>query len=109
GLVRDLAINNNGEVSLTLAFTTQPPGARATMHSMATRAVGQVAGVSTVTVKMASGGGAAAAHAQPAGGGAPQARPADLIPGVRTTIAVSSGKGGVGKSTVAVNLAIALK
>jgi ATP-binding protein involved in chromosome partitioning len=119
GLVRDLAIDK-GEVSLTLAFTTQPPGARATMHSMATRAVGQVAGVSKVTIKMASGGAAAAgghahgshaghAHAQPGAGGAPQARPADLIPGVRTTVAVSSGKGGVGKSTVAVNLALALR
>jgi ATP-binding protein involved in chromosome partitioning len=103
GLVRDLRVHD-GEVSFTLAFTNQPPTAKAALHSQASKAVGQVPGVASVHVKM--GGGAQAARPAPA---APPGRPPELIPEVKHTIAVSSGKGGVGKSTVAVNLAIALR
>jgi ATP-binding protein involved in chromosome partitioning len=104
GLIRDLAVHDS-EVSFTLAFTTQPPAARAKLHSLATRAVSQVSGVTRVQVKMGSG----QAAARPAAPAAPPPRAADLIPEVKHTIAVSSGKGGVGKSTVAVNLAVGLR
>lgn len=105
GLVRDLTIQDS-QVSFTLAFTTQAPATKAAVHGMASRAVSQLPGVAKVQVRI--GGGAQARPAAP-GAPAPPVRSPEFIPEVRHTIAVSSGKGGVGKSTVAVNLAVALK
>jgi ATP-binding protein involved in chromosome partitioning len=112
GLVRDVAVRG-GEVSLTLAFSGQAPATKVMLHSMASKLVGQLPGVAKVQVKMGGAGAPSPqAHAHgPTHGTAPAAPPpkaSDLIPDVRHTIAVSSGKGGVGKSTVAVNLALAL-
>jgi ATP-binding protein involved in chromosome partitioning len=102
GLVQGMTIQD-GRVSFSLQFTAQPAVAKAQIHSQARKVVAALPGVSDVKVAM---GGGAQATGRPA---PPEPPKEDLIPEVKHTIAVSSGKGGVGKSTVAVNLALALR
>jgi ATP-binding protein involved in chromosome partitioning len=71
---------------------------RDTIEQQLKAAAGEIPGVETVDVTFHT-------RVRPSGSGKTDADP---IAGVRNTIAVASGKGGVGKSTVAANLAVAL-
>ncbi|MCC7418190.1 MAG: Mrp/NBP35 family ATP-binding protein [Acidobacteria bacterium] len=97
GFVRNMAIDG-GRVSFTIELTTPACPVKDQMRDQARAAVLQVPGVSDVEITMT----ARVREAM-----APDSTRAPL-PGVKNVIAVGAGKGGVGKTTVAVNLALAL-
>jgi ATP-binding protein involved in chromosome partitioning len=97
GFVKNLRIDD-GRVAFTIELTTPACPVKDLLRDQAREAVSALSGVTAVDVEMTA---QVRAVARPEAGRAP-------VEGVKNIIAVGAGKGGVGKTTVAVNLAVAL-
>jgi ATP-binding protein involved in chromosome partitioning len=99
GFIKELRIDG-GRVSFAIELTTPACPVKSEFERSARERVQALPGVSEVQVTMT---------ANTRGRAAAAPEPGAVLPGVKNVIAVASGKGGVGKSTVAINLALALQ
>ena len=100
GLVKDIRITGT-EVVVQMSMSTADAAVPRQIKEQSEAALSAIPGVTSVSVRIDI----TAPQQQPMGA---QSMPQTSIPGVKHVIAVASGKGGVGKSTVAANLACAL-
>ncbi|MGH7869328.1 MAG: Mrp/NBP35 family ATP-binding protein [Candidatus Dormibacteraceae bacterium] len=98
GMIKELNISPQGEVAFKFELTTPACPVRDRFKTQAIDAVQALPGTTRVEVEMTA----------QVRSGIPRPKAVVQLPEVKQVIAVASGKGGVGKSTVAVNLATAL-